>query len=205
MQLSYQHVFEPGTDNTAPPLLLLHGTGGNEHDLLDLGRQLSPGSALLSPRGDVIERGAPRYFRRFTEGVFDLDDVRARTDALAGFIADAGRHYGFDVARLTAIGFSNGANIAATLLQLRPESLAAAVLLRAMVVLDQPAATGSLAGKSVFLANGTHDPIVPDDHPARLAAHLRAGGADVSLHTVEAGHGLTRADIAAAQVFLSHQ
>ena len=205
MTLSYQHLFVPGTDPAAPPLLLLHGTGGDEHDLLDLGRQLSPGSALLSPRGDVLERGAPRFFRRFSEGVFDLDDVRTRTHALAGFITNAGRHYGFDTTHLVAVGFSNGANIAATLLQLCPESLATAVLLRAMVVLDQSAAPGSLVSKRVLLANGTHDPIVSNDHPARLAAHLRVGGADVSLHITEAGHGLTRSDIVAAQRFLSHQ
>ncbi len=201
MSLSYQHVFVPGTDPAAPPLLLLHGTGGDENDLLDLGRQLSPGSALLSPRGDVSERGAPRFFRRFAEGVFDLADIRARALALAEFATAASKHYGFDAACLTAVGFSNGANIAAALLQLRPEVLAAAVLLRAMVVLDQPAAPASLAGKRVLLANGTLDPIVPADHPPRLASLLRAGGADVTLHTTEAGHGLTRADLAAARDF----
>jgi predicted esterase len=201
MPLSYQHVFVPGTDPSAPPLLILHGTGGDENDLLDLGHQLSPGSALLSPRGDVSERGAPRFFRRFAEGVFDLADVRTRTLALADFAADAAKHYGFDATRLTAVGFSNGANIAATLLQLRPEALAAAVLLRAMVVLDQPAAPSSLAGKRVLLANGTQDPIVPADHPTRLATLLRFGGADVTLQTTDAGHGLTRTDIAAAQNF----
>ncbi len=203
MQLSYQHVFAPGTDPSAPPLLLLHGTGGDENDLLALGGQLSPGSALLRPRGDVSERGAPRFFRRFAEGVFDLEDVRARTHALADFIAAAAAHYGFDASLLTAVGFSNGANIAASLLQLRPESLAATVLFRAMVVIDEPAAPGSLTGKRVLLANGTQDPIIPNDHPARLAALFRAGGADVTLQTTEAGHGLTRADLDAAQAFLT--
>ena len=200
---TYQHIFEPGTDPTAPPLLLLHGTGGDEHDLLPLGRALSPGSALLSPRGNVSERGAPRFFARLGEGRFDPAEVTRRTHELADFIAATSKHYGLDRTKLIAVGFSNGANIAATLLQLRPESLAGAVLLRPMVVLDQPAPAGSLTGKRVLLANGTEDPIVPADHPARLAALLRAGGATVTLHTSPTGHGLAAGDIAAAKKFLT--
>lgn len=201
MSLSYQHVFEPARDPRAAPLLLLHGTGGDEHDLLPVGRQLAPGAALLSPRGDVLEHGAPRFFRRFAEGVFDLADVERRTHALADFIAAAARSYGFDASRLTALGFSNGANIAASLLLLRPGSLAAAVLLRPMVVLE-PAAVPSLAGKRVLISSGSADPIVPADHPPRLAAMLRAAGADVTLRTHAAGHGLVPGDFAAAQGFL---
>ena len=179
MNLSYHYRFEPGTDPSTPPLLLLHGTGGDENDLLPLGRTLSPGSTLLSPRGDVNEYGARRFFARLAEGVFDPAEVTRRTQALADFIAAATAKHGLDHSRLIAVGFSNGANIAATLLQLRPESLAGAVLLRAMVVLDQPAAAQSLTGKRVLIASGTSDPIVPNDHPPRLAALLRAGGADV--------------------------
>lgn len=204
MSLSYQHVFHPGTDPKAPPLLLLHGTGGDEHDLVPLGQRLSPGSAILSPRGDVLERGAPRFFKRFAEGVFDLNDVRQRTHALADFIQAAGQAYGFDPRQLTAIGFSNGANIAASLLLARPEVLGNAILLRAMVVLDQPATPGSLAGRRVLLANGREDPIVPPDHPSRLAAQLQAGGAEVTTHLAHAGHGLTSGDLAAAAAFLGH-
>ncbi|WP_415907834.1 alpha/beta hydrolase [Oleiharenicola sp. Vm1] len=200
--LSYQHVFEPGRDPAAAPLLLLHGTGGDEHDLLPVGRQLAPGAALLSPRGDVLERGAPRFFRRFAEGVFDLADVERRTHALADFIAAAAQHYGFDASRLTALGFSNGANIAASLLLLRPESLAAAVLLRPMVVLE-PAAVPSLAGKRVLISSGNVDPIVPPDHPTRLAAQLRHAGADVTLRTHAASHGLVPGDFAATKEFLA--
>src|SRR5437868_4970343 len=136
MSLSYQHVFQPGTDPAAPPLLLLHGTGGDERDLIPLGRTLSPASALLSPRGDVSEGGALRFFARLAEGVFDAAEVTHRTHALADFVGAAGQQYRFDPQTLIAVGFSNGANIAATLLQLRPESLAGGVLLRAMVVLD---------------------------------------------------------------------
>ena len=198
----YVHVFEPGTDTNSAPLLLLHGTGGNEHDLLRLGRALSPGSALLSPRGNVNEGGALRFFARVAEGVFDPAEVTRRTHALADWIAAASKKYHLDPTRLVAVGFSNGANIAATLLQLRPESLGGGILIRPMVVLDQPAAPGSLAGKRVLLLNGNVDPIVPLDHSPRLAALLRAGGADVTAQILPASHNLTPADVAAAQAWL---
>lgn len=199
--LSYLHRFESGTDPAAPPLLLLHGTGGNENDLLPLGRQLSPGSALLSPRGDVSEHGMPRFFRRFAEGVFDLEDVARRTHALADFLAAAATAYGFDPARLTALGYSNGANIAASLFLLRPEALAGAVLLRPMVVLE-PARIPDLHGKRILLASGRGDPIVPEDHPARLADQFRRGGAAVSLEWTDTGHQLAPSDLTLARQFL---
>ena len=202
MLSAYHHLFEPGTDPSAPPLLLLHGTGGDERDLVRLGRTLSPGSALLSPRGDVSEGGARRFFARLAEGVFDPVEIKRRTLALADWLAVATKHYGLDPARLTAVGFSNGANVAATLHLLRPESLGAAVLLRSMVVLDQPATPGSLAGKRVLLLNGEYDPIVPTDHPPRLAALLRAGGADATVKFFPASHQLTQPDLAAAQAWL---
>lgn len=199
---TYHHVFEPGTDPSAPPLLLLHGTGGDERDLLRLGSTLSPGSALLSPRGDVSEGGARRFFARLAEGVFDPAEVTRRTHALADWLAVATKQYGLDPARLTAVGFSNGANIAATLLQLRPESLGAAVLLRPMVVLDQAAKPASLTGKRVLLLNGEHDPIVPLDHPPHLATLLESGGATVTQKLLPASHQLTQADITLAQSWL---
>lgn len=199
---TYHHVFEPGTDAHAPPLLLLHGTGGSEHDLLRLGRAISPGSALLSPRGDVSEGGALRFFARLAEGEFDPKEIHRRTQALGDFLVAATAHYKIDPLRLLAVGFSNGANIAATLLLLRPETLGGGVLFRPMVVLDQPAIAGGLAGKSVLLCNGSTDPLVPPDHPARLAALLRAGGADVKLASVPASHALTSQDVAAAQSWL---
>lgn len=202
--LSYLHRFEPATDPAAAPLLLLHGTGGNEDDLLPVGRQLAPGAALLSPRGDVLENGLPRFFRRFAEGVFDLEDVARRTHALADFIAAAAKHYGFDAARLTALGYSNGANIAASLLLLRPEALAGAVLLRPMVVLEPAAAAmPALAGKRVLISSGAHDPIVPVAHPPRLAEMLRGAGAVVELRVHPVGHGLVPPDFAAAKKFLA--
>ncbi len=199
---TYHHVFEPGTDPAAPPLLLLHGTGGNEHDLLRFGRSLSPGSALLSPRGDVSEGGALRFFARFGEGVFDPAEVTRRTHALADFLSDAVRHYQIPAGKLIAFGFSNGANIAATLLQLRPEALAGGILFRAMVVLDRPAPPQSLANRRVLISSGNVDPLVPADHPTRLADLLRAGGADVTLKSHAASHALVPADLAAAQEWL---
>lgn len=199
--LAYTHRYEPATTPGASPLLLLHGTGGNEHDLIPLGRQLAPGSALLSPRGDVSEHGMPRFFRRFAEGVFDLDDVAKRTHALADFIAAAAAQYGFDASKLTALGYSNGANIAASLLLLRPESLAGAVLLRPMVILE-PKALPDLRGKRLLLLSGRHDPIVSVDHPERLAAQFRTAGADVTLQWLDTGHQLTEADLQHAARFL---
>ncbi len=203
MNFSHHHIFQPGTDPAAAPLLLLHGTGGNEHDLLPLARTLAPGAAVLSPRGDVSEHGANRFFARLAEGVFDPAEVTRRTHALADFIAAASAHYGLDPTRLTAVGFSNGANIAATILQLRPTVLGGAVLLRSMVVLGQPATAASLSRKRVLLLNGTADPIVPLDHPPRLAALLRAGGADVTQTFVPSSHGLTAADLTAAKSWLA--
>ncbi|MBI4625513.1 MAG: alpha/beta hydrolase [Verrucomicrobia bacterium] len=199
---AYHHIFEPATKPAAPPLLLLHGTGGSEQDLLRLGRAVSPGSALLSPRGDVSEGGALRFFARLGEGVFDPAEVTRRTNALADFVLAAARRYAIDARQLIAVGFSNGANIAATLMQLRPETLGGGILFRAMVVLDQPAAPASLAGRRVLIVNGSVDPIVPADHPARLAALLRAGDAEVKVHPVQASHQLTSQDAAAAQEWL---
>lgn len=201
--LSYRHRFEPATDPSAPPLLLLHGTGGDESDLIPLARELSPGSALLSPRGDVLEHGQRRFFRRFAEGVFDQADVIERAGALAGFVAAAVAEYGLDPARLNALGFSNGANIAASLLLLHPGALAGAVLLRPMVVLD-PVPTADLAGKRVLISSGNQDPIVPSDHPPRLAEVFRTAGAEVTLRIQNAGHGLARGDFQAVQEFLGN-
>jgi predicted esterase len=202
MSASYQHLFVPGTDPEAPPLLLLHGTGGNERDLLPLARTLSPGSAVLSPRGDVSEHGQLRFFRRFAEGVFDLDDVRRRTHALADFVIDAATRYQIPRDKLLAIGFSNGANIAGTLFQLRPEVLGGAIMLRPMVVLDQSASALSLSERNIFISSGNADPIVPAEQPLQLAKLFRAGGANVTLKIQNASHGLAAGDIADAQTWL---
>ena len=190
--LSFVHRFEPATIAGRSPLLLLHGTGGDETDLLDLGLALSPGAALLSPRGKVLENGAPRFFRRLAEGVFDEADVVRRAGELAGFVAEARRAYG--LAAPIAVGFSNGANIAAALLLLRPDVLAGAVLLRPMMPLAEPPAT-ILAGTPVLLLSGAMDPIVPAKNAAGLAERLAAAGAAVDHRTLPAGHGLSQADL----------
>jgi predicted esterase len=200
---TFTHRFIPAEPG-APPitLLLLHGTGGDENDLLGLGRLLVPGAALLSPRGKVLEHGMPRFFRRLAEGVFDLDDLNARTHELADFVADAARRYGFDPGRVIAVGFSNGANIAASMLLLRSQTLMGALLFRAMVPFV-PETPPNLAGTPVFIAAGTSDPIVPREQPEQLAAMLRAAGAAVHLHWEPAGHGLTQDDLRAAQAWLT--
>src|SRR2546427_7905459 len=151
--LDFVHVFEPPTDQNAPILLLLHGTGGNEQDLLSLAEILAPDAGVLSPRGKVLERGMPRFFRRLAEGVFDLDDLRRRTIELAGFVAAAAAHYGFDPRRVVAVGFSNGADIAASLLLLEPGTLGGAILFCAMVPLV-PDPLPNIPGPPVLLSDG---------------------------------------------------
>ncbi len=199
------HRIIPAKESDAPlTLLLLHGTGGNETDLLDLGRELAPTAALLSPRGNVLENGMPRFFRRLAEGVFDLDDLRARTHELADFVETAGQTYRLASDRIFAVGFSNGANIAASVLLLRPQVLAGAVLFRAMVPLV-PDTMPQLQGRPVFLAAGRRDPIVSPDETERLRRLLVQAGAEVTLHWEQAGHALTPADIAAARAWLEER
>ena len=198
--LSFVHRFERATEVGRPPLLLLHGTGGDENDLIPLGRMIAPGSALLSPRGRVLEGSMPRFFRRLAEGVFDEEDVRRRALQLADFIAEAQDAYGLPSP--VAVGLSNGANIAAALMLLSPDVLAGAVLLRAMVPLQDPP-PADLAGKPALLLSGMADPIVPAENAARLAALLRAAGADVEHRVLPSGHGLTQADVTFARDWLA--
>ncbi|MCE6957813.1 alpha/beta hydrolase [Cereibacter sphaeroides] len=190
--LSHVHRLVPGTDPNRRPLLLLHGTGGDETDLLPLGRAVAPGAALLSPRGAVLEHGRPRFFRRLAEGIFDEADVRRRVHDLADFVLAARERYRLDAP--LALGFSNGANIAAAVLHLRPEALAGAVLLRAMVPLTEPP-VARLDGLPVLLLSGSADPIVPAENAARLSARLVGAGATLEHHVLPAGHGLTQADL----------
>ena len=194
----FVHRFEPGAD-TARPLLLLHGTGGNEHDLVPLGRMVAPDAALLAPRGPVTENGMPRFFRRLAEGVFDEADLRRRTGDLGALVAEARDRYGLGAP--LALGFSNGANIAASLLMLRPEVLAGAVLIRPMVPFAEPPAA-DLDGRPVLILSGAMDPIVPAENARRLAAQLTAAGATVEHRILPAGHGLTQADVSLAAAWL---
>lgn len=198
---AFIHRFEPATAPGLPPLLLLHGTGGDENDLLPLGRTVLPGAALLSPRGQVLEAGMPRFFRRLTEGVFDEADLTRRTHELADFIAAAQERHGLPAP--LALGFSNGANIAAALLLLRPEALSGAVLLRAMAPFAEPPAAAALAGKPVLLLSGSLDPIVPEESAGRLAAALEKAGARLEHRSLPIGHGLSQADIGIVREWLS--
>lgn len=201
--LDFIHRLIPASSpQAADTLLLLHGTGGDENDLLPLGRMLAPDANLLSPRGKVSENGMPRFFRRLSEGVFDIPDLIARTHELADFIQAATVAYGLDAARITAVGFSNGANIAAALLLLRPGVLKAAVLLHAMVPLV-PETMPDLAGTRVFLGAGRQDPIAPPAETERLAALLRRAGAAVTIHWQPGGHSLTREEALAAAAWLA--
>ena len=197
--LSFIHRFEPGT-STAAPLLLLHGTGGNENDLLPLGKTLAPDRSLLSPRGKVLENGMPRFFRRLAEGVFDEQDVIKRAHELADFIVEAGEAY--KLANPIAVGFSNGANIAAAILLLRPEVLSGAILLRAMVPLAKPP-QADLAQKPVLFISGASDPIIPTSNAALLATMLKDAHADVQHLTLPTGHNLTQNDVTLASKWLN--
>jgi len=183
--LDRPHVWRPGAGG--PPLLLLHGTGGDEHDLLPLHEHLAPDAPLLSVRGTVLENGMPRFFRRLREGVFDEDDLRTRVDELATFLAAAEAEYGVATGAWTAVGFSNGANIASAMLLRRPQALAAAALFAAMVPFREPPAA-DLSGKRVAVANGRRDPIATPEHTASLTEQLRARGAEVTVLSHGGGH-----------------
>lgn len=199
--VDFIHRFEPGTGGQVP-LLLLHGTGGDESDLLPLGPMVAPGAPLLSPRGQVLENGMPRFFRRLREGVFDEDDVRTRALELAAFIQDMRARHGLGAP--VALGFSNGANIAAALLALAPDALAGGILLRAMVPLHEMPKP-DLAHKPVLIVSGAADPIIPSENASRLAASLRAAGADVTHEVLPSGHQLTQSDVVLArQWFARH-
>jgi phospholipase/carboxylesterase len=198
--LGFAHRFYPGeTDAT---LLLLHGTGGSEDDLVPLGRDLAPGAAILSPRGKVSEYGAARFFRRLAEGVFDQEDLVFRTHELADFVENASEEYGFDLSKLVAVGYSNGANIAASLMLLHPDLLRAAVLFRAMVPFE-PEETPDLSGMRVFLSAGRRDRMIPPQNTERLAEILREAGADLDLRWRDTGHPLTYEEVAEARDWLA--
>ena len=199
MSPDFIHEFIPGSSPRT--LLLLHGTGGNERDLVPLGRELDPNAALLSPRGKVLENGMPRFFRRLAEGVFDLEDLKFRTNELADFVTVAAQHYGFAFENLVAVGYSNGANIAASMLLLRPEIMQRAILFRAMVPLI-PDTLPDLASVDVWIGEGDQDPIVAASEAKQLVELLRRAGADVTIRFAKAGHGLTNDDLEAARHWL---
>jgi len=198
--LGFAHRFFPGESGAT--LLVLHGTGGSEDDLVPLGRELAPEAAILSPRGKVSEYGAARFFRRLAEGVFDHEDLVFRTHELAEFLEEASREYGFDPSKLVAVGYSNGANIAASLMLIHPRLLRAAVLFRAMVPFE-PEEPVDLTGMPVFLAAGQMDRMIPPQNTQRLAEILTEAGADLDLRWRDTGHALTYEEVAEAKVWFS--
>jgi phospholipase/carboxylesterase len=198
--LGFVHRYETGSELTT--LLLLHGTGGDENDLLALGRLVAPGAGLLSPRGRVLEHGMPRFFRRLGPGVFDVEDLTAQAHDLAGFVEGAARDYKFRLDRTIAVGYSNGANIAAAILFLRPGLISAAALLHAMVPFA-PEKLPDLRSTEVLVTAGRHDPMVPADEAERLAVLLREAGANVVLEWQSGGHELGRDEVATVQKWLT--
>jgi predicted esterase len=196
-ELDFTHVYEPGPSEWT--LLLLHGTGGDEHDLLGLGRQLAPQAALLSPRGKVLEAGMPRFFRRLAIGQLDIPDLLVRTDELAAFVSAAARAYGRDPGKIAALGFSNGANIGVSLLLRHPALLGAAALLRPMLPYE-PEGDPRLGGTDVLIAAGEGDPHSSPAQTRRLAEVLDGAGAAVSVHVEPgAGHSLGSGDLRALE------
>lgn len=195
------HYFEPGE---APALLLLHGTGGTEQDLIPLGRAIAPGATILSPRGRVLEHGMPRFFRRLAEGLFDMEDLHARTAELAEWITEGAETRGMVGQPIVAIGFSNGANMAGSLLLSHPGLLAGAILLRPMTPFV-PEPLPDLAGTRVLIGAGTQDPLVSAENSQELGALLTGCGAAVEIHWQPGGHGLAEGDLNAARSWFASQ
>lgn len=196
------HVFQPAQEEGLPTLLLLHGTGGSEHDLLPLGQTMCPGAALLSVRGRVLEHGMPRFFRRLQEGVFDLDDVRLRAAELARFIADASAMYEFAADDVVAVGYSNGANMAHVMMLLHPGVLSGAALLHPQLVLT-PDPLPTLDDTAVFISAGERDPIVRVADVEAVIDVLTRAGARLSTHWLPDGHSLSREEIDLARQWLA--
>lgn len=205
-QLGFVHKFIPSEgskDKNSLTLLLLHGTGGDETDLIPIARMLEiTNASILSPRGKVIENGMPRYFRRLAEGIFDIEDLKFRTNELADFVQNASKTYALDLNRIVAIGYSNGANIAASTLLLRPEILSNAILFRPMIPLV-PNTLPNLSSRRVLISAGLHDPIVANYQTKDLFDLLEKVGAEVSIQWQNSGHELTQRDIVAARKWLS--
>jgi phospholipase/carboxylesterase len=206
-QLGFVHKFIPSEssskDKNSLTLLLLHGTGGDETDLIPMAKMLEiTNASILSPRGKVIENGMPRYFRRLAEGIFDIEDLKFRTNELADFVQNASKTYALDLNRIVAIGYSNGANIAASVLLLRPEILSNAILFRPMIPLV-PNTLPNLSSKRVLISAGLHDPIVANYQTKDLFDLLEKVGAKASIQWQNSGHELTKRDMVAARKWLS--
>ncbi len=197
---AFRHVYRAGSASNPNSLLLLHGTGGDEQDMVPFAEEIAPGATVISPRGRVVENGGPRFFRRFAAGVLDVEDWRKRSEELADFVTAICIEHGILPETLTAVGYSNGANIAQGLLLLRPEVLAAAILFRPMFVTDDIPAT-DLAGRRVLLLAGDRDPIIPPGDSQHIAEQLRSSGANVTVKLVRASHGLVQDDLTQARAW----
>jgi predicted esterase len=202
--LGFIHRFVPAGDASGETLIVLHGTGGDENDLIGIGQTIAPGAAILSPRGRVLENGAPRFFRRLAEGVFDPKEVRSRAEELARFIRAAISAYGLDATRIYALGFSNGANVASVVMLIDPTLIHGAMLLRPMLVFE-PEEQSDLSGAAVFISAGRMDPIVPTASVERLAELFESRHAEVTLKWQMAGHNLVPSDARAAADWLALQ
>ncbi len=193
--LGFIHRFVPAQDSASgETLIVLHGTGGNENDLVAISQAIAPGVAILSPRGKVLENGAPRFFKRLAEGVFDPKEVRSRSEELARFIRAAIAKYDLDASRIYALGYSNGANIASTVMFIEPRLLQSAMLFRPMLVYE-PGERADLSGASVFISAGRVDPIVPVKSVERLVELFELSRAEVTLKWQSAGHNLVPSEV----------
>jgi len=203
--LGFIHRFVPAEDPTsADTLVVLHGTGGDENDLIGIGQAVAPGAAILSPRGNVLENGAPRFFRRVSEGVFDPKEVHSRAEELARFIRGATVTYRLEPSRIFALGYSNGANVASTVMLVEPDIFRGAILLRPMLVYE-PSESSDLSGRAVAISSGRMDPIVPAESVERLVELLESAGADVTLKWQLTGHNLTPGEVREAADWLALQ
>ncbi|HEY3746664.1 MAG TPA: alpha/beta hydrolase [Gemmatimonadaceae bacterium] len=203
--LGFVHRILPSADAASrDTLLTLHGTGGDENDLISLGQTIAPGAAILSPRGNVLENGAPRFFKRLAEGVFDPQEVRSRAEELAGFVQAAIARYALDPERIFVLGYSNGANAASTIMFIRPRLIKGAILLRPMLVYE-PEESADLSGSSVFISAGRMDPIVPAQSVERLAELFQSARAKVTLKWQMVGHNLVPSEVSEASAWLALQ
>ncbi|NOU96719.1 carboxylesterase [Paenibacillus sp. LMG 31456] len=199
-----KHIFEKGSRTEAPTLVLFHGTGGTERDLLPLGKRISPESSILSLRGNVLENGMPRFFRRLAEGVFDEEDLIFRTKEVNDFLDEAASTYGFDRGNLVAVGYSNGANIAGSLLFHYKQALKGAILHHPMVP-RRGIPIPDLSGTPIFIGAGSNDPICSAGETEELQALLSGAGASVKVHWERFGHQLTSTEVDAAAAWFQKE
>ena len=200
--MNHEHIWRPSPTGSRRVLLMLHGTGGDEHSLLDLADAMDEEASVLSVRGNVREGSSNRFFRRLSEGVFDLEDLNRRTNDLADFLNESSAQHAFNLDAVVAVGFSNGANIAASLLLRRPESIGAGILIRSMVPFE-PSTTPNLIGKRVLMLSGDRDPLVEVSNAQSLASMFRAYGAEITFELLTAGHDFTRRDLELSQGWLA--